>query len=73
MRSADHAARIGPDAINASHTVAHVDWQAAGVIAISSIIGGQAGSVVGRRLNPLVLRLVIVAARVAAMIKLLLP
>jgi uncharacterized membrane protein YfcA len=53
--------------------VAHVDWQAAGVIAISSIIGGQAGSVVGRRLNPLVLRLVIVAAGVAAMIKLLLP
>ncbi len=53
--------------------VAHVDWQAAGVIAISSIIGGQAGSVVGRRLNPLVLRVVIVAAGVAAMIKLLLP
>lgn len=51
--------------------VAHVDWHAAGVIAVSSIIGGQAGSAVGRRLNPLVLRLVIVAAGVAALIKLL--
>ena len=51
--------------------VAHVDWQAAGVIAVSSIIGGQAGSAVGRRLNPLVLRLVIVAAGAVALIKLL--
>jgi uncharacterized membrane protein YfcA len=52
--------------------VAHVDWQAAGVIAISSVVGGQAGSAVGRRLNPLFLRLVIVAAGLAALIKLLL-
>ena len=51
---------------------AHVAWEAAGVIAISSIIGGQAGSAIGRRLNPLVLRLVIVAAGVAALMKLLL-
>jgi uncharacterized protein len=53
--------------------VAHIDWQAAGVIAISSVVGGQAGSALGRRLNPLFLRLVIVAAGMAALIKLLLP
>lgn len=51
---------------------AHVAWEAAGLIAISSIVGGQAGSAIGRRLNPLVLRLVIVAAGVAALTKLLL-
>lgn len=51
---------------------AHVAWEAAGLIAISSIVGGQAGSAIGRRLNPLVLRLVIVAAGVAALMKLLL-
>ncbi len=51
--------------------VAHVDWQAAGVIAVSSVIGGLAGSAVGRRLSPLLLRGVIVAAGVAALIKLL--
>jgi uncharacterized membrane protein YfcA len=53
--------------------VAHVAWEAAGVIAISSVLGGQAGSAVGRRLNPLLLRLVIVAAGLAALVKLLLP
>ena len=53
--------------------VAHVAWEAAGVIAISSVLGGQAGSAVGRRLNPLLLRMVIVAAGLAALVKLLLP
>jgi uncharacterized protein len=53
--------------------VAHVAWQAAGVIAVSSVVGGQAGSAVGRRLNPLFLRMVIVAAGLAALVKLLLP
>ncbi|MGA7910199.1 MAG: sulfite exporter TauE/SafE family protein [Candidatus Dormiibacterota bacterium] len=53
--------------------VAHVDWQAAGVIAVSSVIGGLAGSAVGRRLSPSLLRVVIVAAGVAALIKLLVP
>lgn len=53
--------------------VAHVDWQAAGVIAVSSVIGGLAGSAVGRRLSPSLLRAVIVAAGVAALIKLLVP
>jgi uncharacterized membrane protein YfcA len=51
--------------------VARVSWEAAAVIAVSSIVGGQAGSAVGRRLNPVVLRLVIVAAGVAALVKLL--
>lgn len=51
---------------------AHVAWEAAGVIAISSIIGGQAGSAIGRHLNPLAVRLVIVVAGLAALIKLLL-
>jgi uncharacterized membrane protein YfcA len=53
--------------------VAHIAWQAAGVIAVSSILGGQAGSLVGRRLNPLLMRLVIAAAGLAALVKLLLP
>ncbi|MBJ7599292.1 MAG: hypothetical protein DLM67_19720 [Candidatus Nephthysia bennettiae] len=52
--------------------VAHIAWQAAGVIAVSSILGGQAGSLVGRRLNPLMMRLVIAAAGIAALVKLLL-
>jgi len=52
--------------------VAHVAWEAAGAIAVGSIVGGQAGSAVGRRLNPLFLRVVIVAAGVAALVKLLL-
>lgn len=52
--------------------VAHVNWQAAAVVAISSVVGGQIGSLAGRRMHPLVLRLVIVAAGVAALIKLLL-
>lgn len=53
--------------------VAHVDWQAAGVIAVSSVVGGLAGSSFGRRLSPSLLRVVIVAAGVAALIKLLVP
>lgn len=53
--------------------VAHVDWRAAGVIAVSSVIGGLAGSAVGRRLSPSLLRAVIVAAGLAALIKLLVP
>jgi len=52
--------------------VAHVNWEAAAVVAVSSTVGGQVGSMVGRRMHPLVLRLVIVAAGAAALIKLLL-
>jgi len=42
--------------------VAHFNWEAATVVAVSSVVGGQLGSVVGQRLHPLALRLVIVAA-----------
>jgi uncharacterized protein len=52
---------------------AGIEWRAAGVIAVSSIVGAQAGSAAGRRLSPWLLRLVIVAAGLAALIKLLLP
>jgi uncharacterized protein len=52
--------------------VAHVNWEAAAVVAVSSVVGGQVGSMVGLRMHPLVLRLVIVAAGAAALIKLLL-
>ena len=40
--------------------VAHVDWQVALLIGIGSVIGGQLGATVGRRLPPAVLRVVIV-------------
>jgi uncharacterized protein len=49
----------------------HVDWGVAGLIAAGSIIGGQVGARVGRRLQPWALRLVIVCVGVAALVKLL--
>jgi uncharacterized membrane protein YfcA len=49
----------------------HVAWGAAGLIAAGSIIGGQIGAVVGRRLPPWALRLTIVVVGVAALVKLL--
>jgi uncharacterized protein len=49
----------------------HVAWGAAGLIAAGSIIGGQIGAVVGRRLPPWALRLAIVVVGVAALVKLL--
>jgi uncharacterized membrane protein YfcA len=48
--------------------VAHVDWAAAGLIAVGSVIGGQVGATVGRRLPPLALRLVIVTVGVVAVV-----
>ncbi len=51
--------------------VAHVSWEPALLIALSSIIGGQAGASVGRRLSPVVLRGVIVVAGLVAVVKLL--
>lgn len=62
--------------VNASAAIffiaaAHVDWPAAAVIAISGTVGAQAGSLVGRRLSPLVLRIVIVIAGIASVVKLL--
>ena len=49
----------------------HVAWGAAGLIAAGSIIGGQVGARVGRRLPPWALRLAIICVGVAALVKLL--
>jgi uncharacterized protein len=49
----------------------HIDWGVAGLIAAGSIIGGQAGARIGRRLPPWGLRLVIVCVGTAALVKLL--
>lgn len=51
--------------------LADVSWPHAGLIAIGSIIGGQIGSKVGRKLSPTVLRGVIVVVGVAALVQLL--
>ncbi len=47
--------------------VAHVDWTVVGLIAAGSIVGGQLGATVGRRLSPLVLRIVIVVVGLVAL------
>lgn len=52
--------------------VADFDWVAVGLIAVGATAGGQLGSRIGRRLPPTVLRGVIVAVGMAALIKLLL-
>jgi uncharacterized membrane protein YfcA len=51
--------------------LAHIAWPAAVLIAVSSVVGGQLGAEVGRRLPPNVLRGVIVSAGLAAVVKLL--
>ncbi|MFP5281905.1 MAG: sulfite exporter TauE/SafE family protein [Actinomycetes bacterium] len=51
--------------------VAEVDWTAAGLIAVGSVLGAQVGGRVGRRLPPLLYRVVIVAVGVAAIVNLL--
>jgi uncharacterized membrane protein YfcA len=51
--------------------VAHVAWGATGVLAAGSIIGGQLGATVGRRLSPSFLRAVIVVVGLAVAIVLL--
>jgi hypothetical protein len=48
--------------------VAEVDWLIAGLIAAGSVVGGQIGATVGRRLPPLVLRSVIVVVGVVAVV-----
>jgi uncharacterized membrane protein YfcA len=50
----------------------HVSWEVAGLLAVSSALGGQLGARVGRRLPESVLRLVIVAVGIAAILKLVL-
>ncbi len=52
--------------------VAPVDWTAAVLIAAGSIVGGQVGAHVGRRMSPPVLRLAVVAVGVVVAVKMLL-
>jgi uncharacterized membrane protein YfcA len=49
----------------------HIDWGVAGLIAAGSILGGQIGARVGRKLPPWGLRVVIICVGVAALVKLL--
>ena len=52
--------------------VADIDWPVAGLIAIGSVVGGQLGATVGRRLPAAVLRGVIVVVGTVAVVALLL-
>jgi uncharacterized membrane protein YfcA len=47
-----------------------VDWAAAGLVAVGSLVGGLLGARIGRRLAPRVLRAVIVVVGVAALVRL---
>jgi uncharacterized protein len=47
--------------------VADVDWRVVLLIGVGSVIGGQLGATIGRRLPPLALRVVIVVAGIAAL------
>ena len=47
--------------------VADVDWTVVALIAAGSIVGGQLGATVGRRLSPVVLRVVIVVVGLVAL------
>jgi uncharacterized membrane protein YfcA len=51
--------------------VAHIAWDAAGLIAAGSIAGGQLGAHAGRRLPPVALRLLVVAVGTVAIVRLL--
>lgn len=51
--------------------LAPVAWLPAGILAGSSIVGGQIGARVGRRLSPLVLRVIIAVGGIAVALKLL--
>jgi Predicted permeases len=50
---------------------AEIAWQPAVLIAVGSVLGGQIGALVGRRLPPMVLRGFIVVVGITAMVKLL--
>ena len=51
--------------------VADVDWAVAGLIALGSVVGGQLGATVGRRLSPSLLRAVIALVGLTALVVLL--
>jgi uncharacterized membrane protein YfcA len=50
--------------------IAHVAWKPALILAAGSIIGGQIGAGVGRRLPPAILRAIIVAVGIVAVVRL---
>jgi uncharacterized protein len=52
--------------------ISQVNWWAAGAVAFGSILGAQLGPSIGRRLPPIVYRVVIVAVGVVAIVNLLL-
>ncbi len=52
--------------------VADVDWRVVALIGVGSVIGAQLGATVGRRLPPMVLRVVIVVVGVVALLAFLL-
>lgn len=52
--------------------VAHIAWLAVLLVAAGSLLGGWLGAKVGRRLPPVVFRIIIIAVGIAAIIKLLL-
>jgi uncharacterized protein len=47
------------------------DWPAVGLLAAGSVVGGQIGALVGKRLPPLLLRLVIIAIAIIAIARVL--
>ncbi|HEV3381037.1 MAG TPA: sulfite exporter TauE/SafE family protein [Trebonia sp.] len=51
--------------------VSHVDWTAAGLIALGSVLGGMIGARVGRKLPPWGLRVLIICVGIVALVKLL--
>lgn len=51
--------------------VADIDWEVAGLIALGSVVGGQLGATVGRRLPPTLLRAVITVVGLVALAALL--
>ncbi len=53
--------------------VAPVAWDAAALVAIGSVVGGQLGALIGRRLSPLVLRGAIVAVGALVAVHMLVP
>jgi uncharacterized membrane protein YfcA len=50
--------------------ISHIAWEAAGVIAVGSVIGGQLGATVGRRLPPIVYRGFVAVVGVIAIVRL---
>ncbi len=50
---------------------AHVDWAAAGLLVVGSMLGGVLGARIGRRLSPKALRVVIVVVGLVAIVRLL--